>query len=166
MYHTLSEFLLDWSLESKVTLKLLENLTDESLNLKLNNKVRTPGRLAWHIALTVNEMSARTGLSIKALDEDVPVPSSAKEICEAYKDSSQSLAEAIASQWDDESLKEEIQMYGEKWTKEKVLSSLIRHQIHHRGQLSVLMRMAGLKVIGVYGPSYEEWQQFNMQPQD
>ncbi|MGB5893715.1 MAG: DinB family protein, partial [Ignavibacteriaceae bacterium] len=27
---------------------------------------------------------------------------------------------------------------------------------HHRGQLTVIMRLAGLKVLGVYGPAGEE----------
>jgi len=30
---------------------------------------------------------------------------------------------------------------------------LIAHQGHHRAQMTVLMRQAGLKVPGVYGPS-------------
>ncbi|MCK4657684.1 MAG: hypothetical protein KAT85_11650, partial [candidate division Zixibacteria bacterium] len=34
--------------------------------------------------------------------------------------------------------------------------------IHHRGQMTVLMRQAGLKVPGVYGPSMEEWEHFGM----
>jgi uncharacterized damage-inducible protein DinB len=33
---------------------------------------------------------------------------------------------------------------------------LVRHLIHHRGQMSVLMREAGLIVPGVYGLSREE----------
>jgi hypothetical protein len=32
--------------------------------------------------------------------------------------------------------------------------------------MTVLMRQAGLKVPGVYGPSREEWSQFGMQPQE
>ena len=62
----------------------------------------------------------------------------------------------------DAGLSGEIEMYGEKWTRSKVLSSLIRHEIHHRAQMTVLMRQAGLKVPGVYGPSKEEWAQYNM----
>jgi uncharacterized damage-inducible protein DinB len=40
------------------------------------------------------------------------------------------------------------------------------HEIHHRGQMTVLMRQAGLKVPGVYGPSREEWTAYGMPPQD
>ena len=31
--------------------------------------------------------------------------------------------------------------------------TLINHQNHHRGQMTVLMRQAGLTVPGVYGPA-------------
>ena len=48
-------------------------------------------------------------------------------------------------------------MYGDKWKRGITLNVLITHQAHHRGQMTVLMRQAGLKVPGVYGPSREEW---------
>ena len=56
----------------------------------------------------------------------------------------------------------EDEMYGEKWNRGTTLQILIKHQAHHRGQLTVLMRMAGLKVHGVYGPSKEEWIAYGM----
>jgi len=37
-----------------------------------------------------------------------------------------------------------------------VLQTLVVHQIHHRGQMSVLMRQAGLVPPGIYGPTREE----------
>jgi len=40
------------------------------------------------------------------------------------------------------------------------------HQAHHRGQMTVLMRQAGMKVPGVYGPSKEEWSAFGMEPME
>ena len=41
-----------------------------------------------------------------------------------------------------------------------VVFYLIAHQGHHRGQMTVLMRQAGLVVPGIYGPSREEWAAF------
>ncbi|MCK6259572.1 DinB family protein [Fictibacillus sp. KIGAM418] len=52
-------------------------------------------------------------------------------------------------------------MYGEKWENGLTLYILNCHQIHHRGQMTVLMRLAGLKVPGVYGPSIEEMEARN-----
>jgi uncharacterized damage-inducible protein DinB len=36
-----------------------------------------------------------------------------------------------------------------------MLRSLIDHQTHHRGQMTVLLRQAGLPVPGVMGPTKE-----------
>jgi uncharacterized damage-inducible protein DinB len=55
-------------------------------------------------------------------------------------------------------------MYGEKWTRGFTLTSLILHQVHHRGQMTVLMRQAGLEIPGLYGPARQEWAAFGMKP--
>jgi uncharacterized damage-inducible protein DinB len=55
-------------------------------------------------------------------------------------------------------------MYGEKWKRGTTLGVLAMHQAHHRGQATVLMRQAGLKVPGVYGPAREEWSAMGMTP--
>jgi uncharacterized damage-inducible protein DinB len=46
------------------------------------------------------------------------------------------------------------------------LRVLIQHEVHHRGQMTVLMRQAGLEVPGVYGPAREEWAACGMPAQD
>ena len=61
MYNKLSDFLTEWEYESESTLKIFEQLTDDSLSKKFNDNVRTPGRLAWHIVNTIGEMVQRTG---------------------------------------------------------------------------------------------------------
>jgi uncharacterized damage-inducible protein DinB len=40
------------------------------------------------------------------------------------------------------------------------------HQAHHRGQMTVLMRQAGLTVPGVYGPAREERAQWGTPAED
>ena len=76
------------------------------------------------------------------------------------------MAEQIAKHWTDAMLVETVPMYGEDWTRGKVLAALILHQAHHRGQMNVLMRQAGLGVPGVYGPSKEEWVNYGMPAQE
>ena len=58
----------------------------------------------------------------------------------------------------------EDDMYGQKWKRGLTLGILITHQIHHRGQMTVLMRQAELKVPGIYGPAYEEWAALGVPP--
>jgi uncharacterized damage-inducible protein DinB len=164
MYHTINEFLKDWKYESEATLKVFNNLTDKSLAKKNSEIGRTIGRLAWHITVTVDEMLGSAGVSIETLEDDNNYPKSVKEILRKYQEISDNLLEKLPQVWNDDSLKEKVNMYGEQWTKEAVLTSLIKHQIHHRAQMIPLMRQAGLKVPGIYGPSYEEWKAMGMEP--
>lgn len=166
MYYKLQDFINDWAYESEATLKILNNLTDDSINKVVSENVRTAGRLAWHITTSIGEMAQRTGLKFKCAETDTPVPASAKEIAEAYKEASDNMLNAIKSNWNDDSLMIEDDMYGEMWKRGTTLEVIINHQIHHRGQLTVVMRLLGLKFPGIYGPSKEEWAQYGMQAQE
>lgn len=166
MYHSLDEFYKDWAYESSATLKLLNLLTDESLNQKVTPDSRSLGFLANHLAHTIVEMPAHTGLQTKADGISEKVPSSAKEIAEIYKKASDSLIEEIKKNWNDKTLEQEDNMYGEIWKRGYTLYCLILHQTHHRGQMTVLMRQAGLKVVGMYGPAKEEWAAMGMPPME
>ena len=166
MYYKISDFIEDWKYESGSTIKVLSNMSDESLTVKFNNEIRTLGRLAWHIVTTVGEMAHRTGLTFETVDENAPVPSTAKEIVDEYKRDSGNLMKEIKEKWKDENLLQEDDMYGEKWARGKTLGVLVTHQIHHRAQLTVVMRLAGLKVPGVYGPAIEEWAGYGIEPQE
>jgi uncharacterized damage-inducible protein DinB len=163
MYSTIEDFTTDWKAESTHTRSLLDALNDESLSQKVWDGGRTLGYLAWHIVVTVGEMGSKTGLEYEAPAEDSTAPASASEIADEYKKVSENLINAINSQWSDDSLEEIVSMYGQEWKNKRTLSALVRHEIHHRAQLTVLMRQAGLIVPGIYGPSKEEWKKFGMQ---
>ena len=166
MYRKLSDFIVDWKYESEATIKTLNKLSDEALTVKFNKEIRTPGRLAWHIVTTIGEMAQRTGLSFETVNDDSPIPPTVKEIVDEYKRTSNNMIKEIEDKWNDETLLQEDNMYGQTWTRTKTLKVLITHQIHHRGQLTVVMRMAGLMVSGVYGPAKEEWVKMGMVPQE
>jgi len=160
MFKSVEEFLINWGHESGSTQKILDILTDVSLGQEVSPEGRTLGRIAWHITTTLDEMLSQTGLEFEATPNDSPVPKTASEIAEAYRLSSDAMVAAINKQWSDETLNKEIDMYGEQWSVATILGILTSHQIHHRGQMTVLMRQAGLRVPGVYGPSREEWAAF------
>lgn len=164
MFASIDDFLREWQPEAEGTQKVLDNLTDASLSQQVTADHRTLGRLAWHLTTTFDEMVAgHTGLQFEAAKFGESVPETAKEIADAYRRTNESMIGAIRQQWTDETLTEERDMYGEMWTIETVLKVLFTHQIHHRGQMTVLMRQAGLKVPGLYGPSKEEWADFGGQ---
>jgi len=162
MYRTVQDFLDDWKYESEATLKIMHSLTNSSLEQKVTPEGRSLGFLAWHIVLTLGEMGGKTGVSVKCPPEETPQPSKAAEIAATYETAAKSVADEVRAKWTDRSLLDEIEMYGEKWKRGHALSSLSAHQIHHRAQMTVLMRQAGLNVPGIYGPSREEWAQFGM----
>ncbi len=164
MYRTINEFTSNWQHESTSTQKLLYTLTDASLKQKVTDEDRTIARLSWHITTSLHEMISRTGLSFKAAEHDSVIPTTARQIAEGYHQASESMIKAIKDNWTDETLTVVNDMYGEQWANGLTLAILVSHQIHHRGQLTVLMRQAGLKVPGIYGPSREEWASFGMEP--
>lgn len=164
MIHSIEDFTTLWKQESAETQKVLDAITDGSLAQPVTNDHRTLGRIAWHITGTVREMMERTGLHVEGPDEHAPVPASARVIAQTYAKSAKSLLEQVAKQWTDASLTVKDEMYGEQWARGTTLQVLILHQVHHRGQATVLMRQAGLRVPGVYGPAKEDWAQWKMEP--
>jgi len=162
MIRKIEDFTSGWKLESEKTEKLLQALTDESLAAAVSEGHRTIGRIAWHIAQTIPEMGGRTGLKLDGPGEKDPVPTCAAEIVKAYHSAAQSLLEQVSANWQDETLQVEDDLYGMTWKRGLTVAALINHEVHHRGQLTVLMRQAGLKVTGIYGPAKEEWDAYNM----
>jgi len=166
MYRKIQDFQGAWDYESGATLKMFQALSDESLGQRVDPEGRTLGRIAWHITQTLPEMCGRTGLAVVGPGESDPMPSSAAEIAIRFKEAADSLAQQIAENWTDEDLDVRDDMYGEMWRRGQTLGALVNHQTHHRGQMTVLMRQAGLKVPGVYGPSREEWADYGAPPQE
>ncbi len=157
MFRTIEDFSKAWQYEHESTVKMFNNLTDVSLGQKVTADGRDLGFIAWHITQTLNEMLALVGLKIDGPGPDDPAPQTAAEIVSAFEKAAKSVSDEVAGNWTDETLLEKDNMYGEIWSRGLSLFYLIAHQAHHRGQMTVLMRQAGLAVPGVYGPAKEEW---------
>lgn len=107
-------------------------------------------------------MLGKVGLTIDAPAQEADCPTSASEIARIYGIGGKSVGDEVAKNWNADTLLIEDDMYGETWSRGMTLFYLILHQAHHRGQMEVLMRQAGLKVPGIYGPAREEWAAFGM----
>ncbi|TAE06228.1 MAG: hypothetical protein EAZ95_19295 [Bacteroidetes bacterium] len=166
MYRLINDFLTDWKHEVSATIRLLENLTEESLQQKVYRQGRELGRIVWHIVQTIPEMGHKAGLFEEDLLAGQKMPVFLPAIIASYRGQSNRLIEAVQQKWKDADLPELISMYGESWARGKVLQVFITHQAHHRGQMTVLMRQAGLKVVGVYGPAREEWKAMGLPTSD
>ncbi|MCM3697818.1 DinB family protein [Paenibacillus macerans] len=157
MYTTVKGFLNDWEREASLTLQVLDKLTDASLNQAVSEvQPRTLGEIAWHVAQSVGVFFNQVGLQ-----QEIPTveSGSASAIAEAYRRASESAIAEISANWadKDDKLQEPIKLFGfMDTTVAGVLNTLVRHQIHHRAQITILMRQAGLAAPGVYGPNEEE----------
>ena len=164
MFRSIEDFATEWQVERTSTIQLMRFMTDASLSQAVVPGGRTLGFLAWHLVVTFREMLSHTGLEPDGPTPDQPVPASAAEIVARYERASASVLEQVTTRWSDDMLDDDMNAYGQVFKRGFMLDMLIRHEAHHRGQMSVLMRQAGLRVAGPYGPAREEWAAMGMEP--
>ncbi|SDC67504.1 Uncharacterized damage-inducible protein DinB (forms a four-helix bundle) [Paenibacillus sp. UNCCL117] len=157
MYTSVNAFLEDCKQEAELTLKVLDKLTDESLKKAVSDaQQRTLGDLAWHLVGSYSAFLESAGLQMESPDLSKQ-PDSAADIAHTYRKVHDMASSALKEQWTDAKLPEKLLLFNFiDTTYGGVLQYLIRHQIHHRGQMTILMRQAGLQAPGIYGPNEEE----------
>lgn len=159
MYRKIEDFLSVWTTESQGTQRVLDALDDGALGRLVAEGYRDLARLGWHIVETLVEMPARFGLHHGTVDDAVPAQASA--ISARYRELAAAVAASVSA-WSDADLEREDEMYGEAWKRGFSLHVLVLHQAHHRAQMTVLLRQAGLPVPDIYGPTRDDWAKFGM----
>ncbi len=162
MYRKVSDFTRVWDEEIEMTIHLFQEIKFDKKGEKFNENVRSLERLVWHICQSITEMGHRGGLFAEDVLEQKTCPATIEEVIETYKTYANLFRKHLLATWKDKHLTETLPMYGEEWAKGRILSVLLSHQTHHRGQLTVVMRILGLPVVGLYGPAKEEWGQYGM----
>ncbi|MFC2124965.1 DinB family protein [Bacteroidota bacterium] len=167
MYSKIQDFTADWKVEEQSTLTIFAAIKNEVKATKINENVRSLERLAWHITQTLTEMPSRAGIIEKDVLDNKPIPDSFSEIIQTYQQHSDELIRLLKENWKDDELTDSIEVYGgQKWEKRKILDVLVKHQIHHRGQMTAIMRLLDNEVPGIYGPAKQEWAKFGMEVQE
>ena len=166
MYRKITDFTVHWQEEVDMTMLLFQNIDFGQKSDKINENVRSLERLVWHICQTVTELGHKIGLFETDLMENKDCPDTIEDVVLLYADITKQLKNNISQLWSDADLDTEIPIYGETWTRGKALTILVLHQVHHRGQLTVVMRTLGMKVAGLYGPAKEDWAKFGMPAMD
>jgi uncharacterized damage-inducible protein DinB len=143
--------------------KLLERVPDNKFSWKPHAKSMTIGRLASHIA----EMPTWgvVGLNMDALDMATGYkPFEAKsnaELLAAFDKNAAAARAAIAAASDETFMQPWSLKNGEATLMTMPKIAVVRgfvmnHVIHHRGQLSVYLRLNDIPVPAIYGPSADE----------
>lgn len=162
MYRRIEDFRNHWQEETIDTLKVIDSIPDAKLGQAVTPEHRDLRRLASHLATSITGLAAGMGLAVEGPQEgDAPAPT-VKGLREDYERTSRALLDALDA-WTDADLEKEDTMFGHLvWKRGYTLMALEMHQAHHRGQMTVLLRQAGLPVPEFYGPTKEQWAKMGM----
>jgi len=158
-------FIAELKQEAAITRKMLERVPMDKRDWKPHEKSMSVGRLATHIAETIHWISVILGPDrFDFAANPAPVRHVAADTAELLSILDNNLEQAILSlsaAAADDFEKDWIIMRGEQEIMRSSKKAAIRswgisHQVHHRGQLSVFLRLLDVPVPGVYGPSADE----------
>lgn len=153
MFRIKQDFINQYRMEANTTIACLKELTDESLDQAVSELDRTLGEIAWHIVQSVGGFADKAGVKVEGATFGAPQPETISEMVEAAETIYNNTLSAYDASLTDESLIEMIDFFGATMPKGHLLYSMIAHQAHHRGQMTVLMRQANLRIPPIYGPS-------------
>lgn len=166
MFRRVEDFKDIWKEEVAKTTAVFGAIPGTALEQAVNPEHRTLRRMAWHLVESAAEMPFQVGITLPGFElkdghlGDPPADMGA--IIAVYTKIAEGVDDRIGS-WNNAELARTFDCYGEKWTGGFLLWVLVTHQVHHRGQMTVLMRQAGLKVPDVYGPTKEGWAAYGME---
>ncbi len=158
-------FLIEIERETANTRRLISRIEDKHLDWTPHEKSMTVGRLVGHIVELHNWVNK--ALRSKHFDlatDYLPFhPFSIAEALEALDGNYELNTEFVDSMTDEDWQKEWTIQFGDyvigNMPKIAALRFVIyNHLIHHRGQLSVYLRLLDIPVPGLYGPSADDRQ--------
>src|SRR5262245_61541918 len=156
----LERFLYVWDLEAKNTTKLLRALPPTQYDFKPDPAGRSLGELAWHLAEGDAYMTFGIDKGEFGMGGDRPPnitrPKTIEGLAPGYELVHRD-AVARIRKLKPEDLDRTIPFFGSSPSIRHILwEYIIAHHIHHRGQLTLLNRLAGGVTPGLYGPNREE----------
>jgi uncharacterized damage-inducible protein DinB len=158
-------FIAELKYESSLTKKMLEKVPLNKKEWKPHEKSMTLGRLATHVAENIHWVTDIIHIDdfdfMKNYNFNPRTANSTEELLEIFQTNLDKAINDLSNVSDDDLAKKWIVRRGEQImfdTPKKVAirSWAINHMIHHRGQLSVYLRLLDVPVPGMYGPSADE----------
>lgn len=136
--------------EMTKTRNILECVPDEGLEWRPHERSSTLGNLANHLAaMPIFAAAVVNGIAKRSQDA-----ASNSDLLKAFEQNISAGREALVAA-SDEHLSATVPQLG--MTREDMLRErMMSHMIHHRGQLTVYLRLLNVRVPGMYGPSADE----------
>jgi len=150
--------------EVAITRRVLNRVPESKLTWKPHAKSMTLGQLAWHIATmpgSLSQLVQQESFDLSKASFVPPQPKSLEEILTAYEQSVRDGEQSLESMTDDRAKGPwRLERNGKEiFTKPRfsvMRSIMLNHWYHHRGQLSVYLRLLEVPVPAIYGPSADE----------
>ena len=152
--------------EAATTRKLLERIPADKFDWKPHEKSMTMGQLASHMAEMVNWTTPtmdQPELDFAKFDYKPFVPKTSEELLEFFDKNIAEALDTLKNSPDEKffepwSLRNGEQIYFTMPKAVTMRSFVMNHIVHHRGQLSVYLRLNDIPVPSIYGPSADEGQ--------
>ena len=148
--------------EAGTTRRVLERVPADKLEWRPHPKSMSLGVLALHVAASPGVICGWAAVDETTFKgEPPPMPTSTDEILDAHDQSVKKSKEILGSLGDEGLQKMWTAKAGGNTLMTMPKAALVRaivmnHWIHHRGQLSVYLRLLDVPVPSIYGPSADE----------
>jgi len=160
MENEFQNFISEWDRQTALTIQLLEALPADAYDFRPDPDGRSIGEMAWHVAET--EIFTTTGIEQRSFQFATPPanskrPRSVQGLVDGFR-LIHGEARARVLALPDEDLSSQITYAdGTPQTVRRLLwDRMLFHGIHHRGQLTLLCRMAGGVPPGIFGRTREQ----------
>jgi uncharacterized damage-inducible protein DinB len=154
MYRKVEDFLADFNASSTGVLKVIQAITEDKKDYAIVDGHNSLEWLAWHIVSVAGAFGQFANLNVPVPGPEMPTPETIAEIANYYEQVIEGYNQT-APKLTDAQLEEEVNVFGGAMPLGKVLRMVVDHQNHHRSQMTVLLRQAGLVVPPVMGPTAE-----------
>jgi uncharacterized damage-inducible protein DinB len=156
--------LAEFNTENVNTRKMLERVPEAKLGWKPHEKSMTFGRLAAHIAEIPCWIGPILKLDELVFDPETFKPTEFKTVAELLVEFDRRILEAedtMRNQSDDHlmqtwRLRSKDHVFFEMPRVAVLRGMILNHSVHHRGQLSVYLRLNDVPLPAIYGPSADD----------
>ena len=152
--------------EAEATRKILQRLPEDKFDWKPHEKSMTLHQLAAHVIEMISwtpPTLTQPGIDFATMDYKPAVYETTAAMLEAFEKNLSEATELLSNVSDQDlmqtwSMRNGETLYFEMPRTIVMRSFVMNHIVHHRGQLSVYIRMLDVPVPAIYGPSADEGQ--------
>jgi uncharacterized damage-inducible protein DinB len=149
-----------WDMESQLTTRLLEALPRDQYDFRPDKGGRSLGELAWHLAEIEGYISfgiTKGAVTFQEAPPNMQRPREVAQLAPGYKRVHDEAVARLLGNLTEEQFDKQIPFADRQMTVRDMLwGAILMHLVHHRGQLSLMCRMAGGTAPGIYGPNRED----------